>query len=237
MEVPPNLRHSFSTTSFSLKCLLYIEQTLVHDIVPEGEQAMSQVEPQLELNSEGLQMVLTFKDNEEKDKWKQQLYNSKMHLQEEELKKTSGRPRRRATKPEQGAAPRESASLHRAAEGNLLKTVGGGGLKRTAANIEAFRSKNLNSTSISHLAAITLERENAMMGVDSESEGAALEKLKKAVEAEEEKKDKLSKELAEIEEGLAALQNEVAAQKARNAELERSINEAKAKGARPERRN
>ena len=215
--------------------------TLVHDTAPTDPTlgGQPQAEPQLELQSDGLDMVLTFKDAEEKEQWKQSMYNSKMHLQEEELKKTSNRPRRRATKASPDGTPREgdgaTSARGRPLETNLLKTVGGGGLKKTAANIEAFRSKNLNSTSITHIS--YQEKDNLVIG-EAESESAAVAKLQKAVDVEEEKKDKLAKEIAEIEESVAKLQSQLAAQQAKNAELERSINEARAKGGRSfERRN
>lgn len=217
---------------------MYIEQTLIHDTVPEGE-GNNQVEPQLEITSEGIAMVFIFKAAEEKEQWKQQLYNSKLRLQEEELKKANSRPRRRNTNrlQQDASVVKENRVSIRPVEPNsLLKTVGGGGLKRTAANIEAFRSKNLNSNSNAHLAMLQKEENAAFALGEPETEGAALEKLKKAVEVEEEKKEKVAKEIAEVEESLAALQQQLAAQQAKNAELEKAINEAKAKGVRSERR-
>lgn len=218
--------------------MVTIQRCLVHEILPTGEpddQSFLQLE--LVSKEDSVHLVITFNDAEQKKKWQQQISSTKLHLQEEELQKKNigSRPKRRPALTKGGVDLRSldgTTSLRGPqTDQNALKTVGGGGLKRAVGNIDAFRAMNLtHNQQLNSNPSIDISIVQAP--AEAENDSLGLEKLKRAVEAEEEKRDKLQKEILELEAHSKGFRAQLDAQLAKNAELEQAIAEWNAKGGR-----
>eukprot|EP01087_Luapelamoeba_hula_P007747 TRINITY_DN1900_c1_g2_i2.p1 TRINITY_DN1900_c1_g2~~TRINITY_DN1900_c1_g2_i2.p1 ORF type:complete len:526 (+),score=103.43 TRINITY_DN1900_c1_g2_i2:149-1726(+) len=142
-----------------------IPQALVRDIPPSNATTDDITPLQLELvggqGKETKQFIITFKDLEEKERWKKEIVALKLKLQEEELTKKNIRtvgavPKRKAgvggdTGEPKGASVYSEKKLegspvveHRADLNSLKVMGGGGGVSKRADNIEAFRMHNLS---------------------------------------------------------------------------------------------